>query len=90
MAERTQIDALNPGALMANVKLLIDNEMPSMTRFVKPYLPSNLKANHGVISLPDRMERSTYGSLPPGPSVVRCRFLSCSHVSISTVTSSNC
>jgi hypothetical protein len=38
----TNIEALNPWAFTANVRLVIVSEIPSIARFVKPYLPNNL------------------------------------------------
>lgn len=41
--ECTKIDALNAFALIVNVKLVIDNEIPSITRLIKLYFPINLE-----------------------------------------------
>jgi len=39
---RTKIEALNPCALIENVRFVIVNEIPSIARLVKPYFPSKL------------------------------------------------
>lgn len=85
-ARRTQIDALKPCALISNVRLVMVNEIPSITRLIKPYLPTKLSRTGCTIV--ERTETGTpYGSTPLD---AFCTSRSCSQVSISTVTSSNC
>ncbi len=40
--QHTQTDALKPCAFISNVRFVIVNEIPSITRWVKPYLPISL------------------------------------------------
>lgn len=85
----TKIDALNAFALIVNVRLVIDNEIPSITRLMNPYFPINL---HRCIDQTKNVSRENnpYGSLFAVGSFVRCKGRSSWQVSISMFTSSNC
>ena len=84
MYAHTQMDALKPCALISNVRFVIVNDIPSITRFIKPYLPTNLEAPH--FDMRKKTVEDSYGSFT---FVELCTSRNCSHVSISMVTSSN-
>ena len=85
----TKIDALNPCAFIANVRFVIVNEIPSIARFVKPYLPNNLHYKFQYC-IKEILWSIPYGSFAFDGLFGLCKSRSFSHVSISIVTSSNC